>query len=380
MSGRDLLATASTGSGKTAAFLLPLLNRLHGEDARGLSAMILAPTRELAAQIGREFSLLARNTQLRAAVVVGGEPMNRQIEELRRAQVVIACPGRLIDHLERGGVRLDRLRFVVLDEADRMLDMGFLPQLRRIMRAVTSPHQTLMFSATMDASVAEVAREFLRDPVRVSIGRTSLPPSTIRQVVYPATPENKNPMLLRLLKRPEVDRTIVFTRTKHRADRVARLLVRNGIKAVAIHGDRSQNQRNAALAGFRRGQFAVLVATDVAARGLDIPDVSHVINFDLPETADSYVHRIGRTARMGKTGEALSMVMQDDVVSLRAIEKSLGRRLERARIEGFDAPDLKCVEPSTNEKPAPQRHRQTPRGRHAAKPSGRRGRTSIGAR
>ncbi len=380
MSGRDLLATASTGSGKTAAFLLPLLNRLHGEDARGLSAMILAPTRELAAQIGREFSLLARNTQLRAAVVVGGEPMKRQIEELRRAQVVIACPGRLIDHLEHGSVRLDRLRFVVLDEADRMLDMGFLPQLRRIMRVVTSPHQTLMFSATMDASVAEVAREFLRDPSRVSIGRTSLPPSTIRQVVYPATPENKNPMLLRLLKRPEVDRTIVFTRTKHRADRVARLLVRNGIKAVAIHGDRSQNQRSAALAGLRRGQFAVLVATDVAARGLDIPDVSHVINFDLPETPDSYVHRIGRTARMGKTGEALSMVMQDDVVSLRAIEKSLGRRLERARIEGFDAPDLKCVEPSTDEKPAPQRHRQTPRGRHAAQPSGRRGTTWIGER
>ena len=357
LTGRDLVATAGTGSGKTAAFLLPLLNRLHASGGRGLTAMILAPTRELAAQIGREFSLLARKTRLRAAVVVGGESMHRQLHELRTAQVVIACPGRLIDHLERGDVKLDRIEFVVLDEADRMLDMGFLPQLRRIMRMVTGPHQTLMFSATMDGSVEDVAREFLRDPARVNVGRVSTPPASIRQSIYPVTAENKGRLLLKLIVGRESDRAIVFTRTKSRADRAAKLLVRSGVKAVAIHGDRSQNQRNAALAGFHRGQFAVLVATDVAARGLDIPDVSHVINFDLPETSDSYIHRIGRTARMGKSGEALSFVMPEDAQALREIERTLGMKLARTAVEGFETPDIAPSTPSRIAKARPVHHR-----------------------
>ena len=367
LTGRDLVATAGTGSGKTAAFLLPLLNRLHGKDTRGLSAMILAPTRELAAQIGREFSLLARKTRFRGAVVVGGESMSRQLHELRTAQVVIACPGRLIDHLENGNVKLDRIELVVIDEADRMLDMGFLPQLRRIMRMVKGPHQTLMFSATMDASVEGVAREFLRDPARVSIGKISTPPASIRQSIYPVTAEDKGRLLLKLLGDREVDRAIVFTRTKSRADRAAKLLVRNGIKAVAIHGDRSQNQRNAALAGFHRGQFTVLVATDVAARGLDIPDVSHVINFDLPETSDSYIHRIGRTARMGKSGEALSFVMGDDGAALREIERTLGFKLERTALEGFEMPEIAQTASAAIAKPRPVQNRGL-RGRH---PQGR---------
>jgi ATP-dependent RNA helicase RhlE len=340
LAGRDLVATAETGSGKTAAFLLPLLDRLHGNRAAGIGAMILAPTRELAAQIGREFDLLSRNSRLRAAVVVGGESMSRQLHELCGARVLIACPGRLIDHLERGTVKLDRIDLVVIDEADRMLDMGFLPQLRRIMRAVKKAHQTLMFSATMDAGVEQVAREFLSNPARVSVGKTSSPPSHIRQAIYPVTVEHKGPVLLELLRRGEVDSAIVFTRTKSRADRVAKMLGRNGIRTAAIHGDRSQNQRNAALAGFRKRAYRVLVATDVAARGLDIQDVSHVINFDLPDTPDTYIHRIGRTARMGKSGEALSLVTREERLSLAEIERTLGQRLQRASVAGFDMPEF----------------------------------------
>jgi ATP-dependent RNA helicase RhlE len=336
LAGRDLIAIAQTGSGKTGAFLLPILNRLQGKRSAGIAALVLAPTRELAAQIAREFDLLCRKAHLRAAVIVGGESMDRQVRELRAGvQLLVACPGRLIDHLERGTVKLDRVEVVVLDEADRMLDMGFLPQLRRIIRTLKQPRQTLMFSATMDTEIERVAREFLSKPAQVRVGELSTPPSACRQTIYPVTQENKAPALLRLLSRDEVNSAIVFTRTKSRADRVTKLLVRNRFNAVAIHGDRSQSQRNLALAGFRKGRYAVLVATDVASRGLDIPDVSHVINFDLPDTPDSYIHRIGRTARMGKSGEALSLVMPEDGIVLRDIERKLGTRLERSRIDGL---------------------------------------------
>ena len=348
LTGRDLVATAETGSGKTAAYLLPLIDRLHRKRATGLSAMVLAPTRELAAQIGREFDILARNTRIRAAVVVGDESMGRQLHELRSgAQVLVACPGRLIDHLERGTVKLDRVEIVVIDEADRMLDMGFLPQLRRIMRMVPRQRQTMMFSATMATGVEQIAREFLKEPARVNIGDMSAPPPSIRQTVYPVTLDNKGSMLLEILKRDEVDSAIVFTRTKSRADRVAKLLVRNSIKAVAIHGDRSQGQRTAALAGFRAGTYRVMVATDVAARGLDIPDVSHVINFDLPDASESYIHRIGRTARMGKAGEALSLVTPEERASLGQIERILGKKLDRESVPGFDAPEITAPKPVT---------------------------------
>lgn len=336
LSGCDLVATAGTGSGKTAAFLLPLLNRFQNSRSGGARALILAPTRELAVQISREFTLLSHNTALRAAVIVGGESLSRQAHELRGgAQVLIACPGRLIDHLERGTVRLDRVELVIIDEADRMLDMGFLPQLRRVLKTARKSHQTLMFSATMDAAVERVAREFLSNPQRVSIGAAS-PPPAIRQMIYPVTMENKVPLLLELLNRDEVNSAIVFTRTKHRADRVARTLVNNRVKAVAIHGGRSQGQRNSAIAGFRQGHHKVLVATDIAARGLDIPDVSHVVNFDLPMESETYIHRIGRTARMGKSGQALSLVIPDEGVYLRAIERKLGISLQRGSIAGFN--------------------------------------------
>jgi len=336
MAGRDLIATAATGSGKTAAFLLPILDRFHRNPGRGIGALVLAPTRELALQIAREFQLLSASLRMRAAVIVGGESMDRQIRDIRNGvQLVVACPGRLVDHLERGTVRLDQVQILVIDEADRMLDMGFLPQLRRVLRGVRKPRQSLMFSATMDPEVERVAREFLSDPVKVRMNDTATPPTAIRQVIYPVTQENKTQILLSLLRRKGVNSAIVFARTRSRADRVTKLLARNQISVVAIHGGRSQNQRSAALAGFRSGHYSVLVATDIAARGLDIPGVSHVVNFDLPEAPDAYIHRIGRTARMGESGEALSLVMPEDGGWLRGIERTLGVRLERAKLSGI---------------------------------------------
>jgi ATP-dependent RNA helicase RhlE len=353
LSGRDLVATAETGSGKTAAFLLPMLNRLHNHRAGGISALVLAPTRELASQICNEFRLFSGNTRLRAALIVGGESMSRQMRELQGGvQLVVACPGRLIDHLEHRTVKLDRIEFLVIDEADRMLDMGFLPQLRRILRMVNKQHQTLMFSATMAAGVEQVAREFLSNPARVNVGEIAAPPASIRQSIYPVRSENKGALLLELFNRDDIDSAIVFTRTKSRADRVTKILVRKGIMAVAIHGDRSQGQRNAALAGFRRGKYRVLVATDIAARGLDIPSVSHVINFDLPDVSEMYIHRVGRTARMGKSGEALSLVTPEERLSLREIERTLGQTLTRANIDGFEAPDLAPDNKANSTRPA----------------------------
>ncbi|HUA35214.1 MAG TPA: DEAD/DEAH box helicase [Candidatus Binataceae bacterium] len=374
-----MIATAQTGSGKTAAFLLPILDRLHQHPARGVRALVLAPTRELAFQIGREFQLFCNDARIRAAVIVGGESMNRQLGELRRGvQLIVACPGRLIDHLDQRSVKLDMIDVVVIDEADRMLDMGFMPQVRRILKATRSPRQTLMFSATMDPQVQHVAREFLTNPVEVRADDISTPRPEIKQSVCPVTQEKKPQLLLHLLGRDEVISAIVFTRTKTRADRVAKLLTRNRVNAVAIHGGRSQSQRTSAMAGFRKGQYRVLVATDVAARGIDIPDVSHVINFDLPEEPDSYVHRIGRTGRMGKLGEAVSFVRPEDRMALRGIERTLRISIKQATIQGFEQSDMASgSSESSSDRPAKlnttssviQQRRHRPR--HAKFPSAR---------
>lgn len=346
LSGHDVVATAETGSGKTAAFLIPLIDRLHREPPQGPASLIIEPTRELAAQVLREFMILARHTKLRAVLVVGGESMRHQIDDLRKgAHVIIACQGRLIDHVERGTTSLDRIKVLVIDEADRLLDMGFMPQLRRIVKMVPAKRQTLMFSATMEGAAARMAREFLTHPERISIGDKAAPPSSISQMICAVGVSQKGELLLALLKRPEVESAIVFTRTRDRTDRVAKMLTREGIRAVPIHGDRSQGQRNAALAGFRKGTFRVMVATDVAARGLDIQGVSHVINFDLPDEPDNYIHRIGRTARMGREGCAISMVTPDDRVNLGRIERALGITLERESVEGIEQPEISAPKP-----------------------------------
>ena len=369
LEGRDLVATAETGSGKTSAFLIPLIDRLYHKGVKHLGALVIAPTRELAMQVMHEFEILARHTGLRAARVIGGESEKRHIAEIKKGvQVIVACPGRLIDYLERGIVKLDHVEYVVIDEADRLLDMGFLPQLRRIMKMAPRNRQTLMFSATMASGPEVIAREFLNHPQRVSASTKTAPPSQIRQTICPVALENKSPMLLEILRRPEVESAIVFTRTKSRADRIAKMLQRNHIKAVQIHGDRSQGQRNAALAGFRGRHYRVMVATDVAARGLDIPDVSHVINFDLPEETESYIHRIGRTARMGKSGEAISLVTPEERVMLARLERTLGSELERQHVEGFEKVEITAPKPVTlfrSSSPRGRSGRNRPRSRWA---------------
>jgi len=346
LEGRDLVVSAETGSGKTAAFLIPLIDRLHRNHPRQPAALVIAPTRELAAQVANEFKLLARHSSLRAAVIVGGESMRRQIDDLRAgAQVLIACPGRLIDLMEQGRVSLDHVEVAVIDEADRLLDMGFLPQLRRVMRTVPAERQTMMFLATIGAGPEAIAREFLRRPARIMIGRKAAPPPTIHQTIYPVQWADKEAILLEILSKPDVQSAMVFTRTRVRAEHIGRMLKRNEVRAAIIHGERSQAERSAALRSFKQGRCRVLVATDVAARGLDIPGVSHVINFDLPEDAESYIHRIGRTARMGREGEAVSLVTPQERVALGQIERALGEELKRQEIAGFEVPEIKAPKP-----------------------------------
>jgi ATP-dependent RNA helicase RhlE len=346
LEGRDVVATAETGSGKTAAFLIPLIDRFHRQRVTGPAMLVIEPTRELAAQVGREFALLARHCVLRAAVVVGGESMRRQASQLHSAQVIIGCPGRLLDHLERGHVTFGGVSAVVIDESDRLLDMGFMPQIRHLMQFVPVERQTLMFSATMDSAAEMMAREFLRQPARISIGNKPAPPASIRQSLCPTTYLNKEAILLALLKRG-IDSAIVFTRTKCGANYLSRILKSNGLRAVAIHGDLSQRQRTAALSAFRRRDRRILVATDVAARGLDIPGVSHVINFDMPEEPEGYIHRIGRTARMGREGHAISLVTPQEREALGRIERALGITLERETIQGFEQPQVTAAKPVT---------------------------------
>jgi ATP-dependent RNA helicase RhlE len=330
LAGRDVIGTAATGTGKTAAFLLPIIERLAGKP--GTRALVLAPTRELAIQIGEELERFGKARHVRGAVVIGGVGMGQQAQAFRDGrEVIVATPGRLVDHLQGGTARLDRVEVLVLDEADRMLDMGFRPQLTRILQRLPRPRQTLLFSATMGAEVAEFAASHLTDPVRVEVVRSGTTAARAEQRVFLCSQEEKLALLLALLADDDLS-TLVFTRTRRRADRVAKGVGRAGHKVARIHADRSQGQRRQALDGFKDGSYRVLVATDIAARGIDVAEIGHVVNFDLPHVAEDYVHRVGRTARMEASGQASAFCAPEEAALLRAIEKLTRAALPRAEV------------------------------------------------
>ncbi len=337
LEGRDILACASTGSGKTAAFLLPILNTLITRPRGKTRALVLAPTRELALQIVADMNDIGQHTPVTAAAIIGGVGMGPQEHALRSGtDVIVATPGRLLDHMKAPYAKLDALEFLVLDEADRMLDMGFLPDIKKILRVIPSKRQTLFFSATVPAPIAQLAGEMLKNPVRINIQRSSAPAVGITQAVYPVPQELKSALFLALLKRGDMKDTLVFTRTKHRANRLAEFLVKNGVSAERIHGNRSQQQRIAALEGFKSGKFHVLVATDIAARGIDVEELGHVVNFDVPPAPEDYIHRVGRTGRAEATGDAFTFIAPDEEDDLRRIEKMVGKRLPRVTLPEFD--------------------------------------------
>ena len=337
LAGRDVLACAMTGSGKTAAFLLPILHKLIDRPRGTTRALVLTPTRELAAQILEDLNDLAVHTPISAASVFGGVGMGPQEHAFRSgADVIIATPGRLLDHFRQAYAKLNGLEYLVLDEADRMLDMGFLPDIRRVLRHIPAKRQTLFFSATMPPPILTLTNEMLKQPVTINMERKSAPAIGITQAVYPVPQELKSALLVDLLKRGELREALVFTRTKHRANRLQAHLVKHGIKAERIHGNRSQTQRTEALAGFKGGKYRVLVATDIAARGIDIEALGHVVNFDVPMAADDYIHRVGRTARAEATGDAFTFVAPEEEGELRQIERAVGKRLPRVILPDFN--------------------------------------------
>jgi ATP-dependent RNA helicase RhlE len=337
MEGRDVLACAMTGSGKTAAFLLPILHRLMGKKRGVTRALILTPTRELAAQIQEHAKELTVHTPLSSAAVFGGVAMGPQEHAFRTgADILVATPGRLLDHFRFPYAKLDHLEVLVLDEADRMLDMGFLPDIRKVLRHLPAKRQTLFFSATMPPPIAQLTREMLKSPFTVNQERKAAPAVGITQAVYPVPQNLKAPLLLELLKRGEIKNVLVFTRTKHRANRLAEALLKKGVSCERIHGNRTQAQRTQALAGFKDGRHRVLVATDIAARGIDVEALSHVINFDVPNVPEDYIHRVGRTARAEMTGDAFTFVSPEEATDLAAIEREIGKRLPRITVPGFD--------------------------------------------
>ncbi len=336
LGGSDLIGCAATGTGKTAAFLLPMLQTLSTTKRPGVRMLVLSPTRELASQITDNLGQLDAKKKARPVTIVGGASAHRQRMELRNgAQVAIATPGRLMDHVESGTINLSRVEVLVLDEADRMLDMGFLPVIRQIIGLLPAERQTLLFSATMSPAVEEIARQYMVDPETVDVNPRGKAAVTVKQSAYPVALESKTNLLLHLLEQEQADRVLVFTRTRRGAERLATLLTARKHKVNRIHADRTQSQREAALRGFRDGRYRVLVATDIAARGIDVDSISHVINYDVPDVAEDYVHRIGRTGRAGNTGNALTLLTPVDELSMRAIEKLTGQKVERIVVPGF---------------------------------------------
>jgi ATP-dependent RNA helicase RhlE len=336
LGGRDIIGSAQTGTGKTAAFALPILTKLD-RHAPGPRALILEPTRELAAQVETAIRDFARFTNLKVTVVYGGVGYGRQLDELRAGtDVLAATPGRLLDHLERGTVRLDKVQFLVLDEADRMLDMGFLPDVRRIVERCPRQRHTSLFSATIPPQIETLIQWAMNKPETIEIGARRTPAETVKHVIYPVADSQKSDLLLELLKRVNYNSVLIFCRTKHGADRVVGLLKRNNHAVAVLHSNRTQKEREQALQGFRSGKFEVLVATDIAARGLDIADVSHVINYDVPQHPEDYIHRIGRTGRAEHTGDAFTIMTAEDGSHVFAIERFISQKIPRVKLENFD--------------------------------------------
>ena len=369
LQGQDVMGLAQTGTGKTAAFVLPILHRLMQGPRGQVRALIIAPTRELAEQIHETIKSLGQQTRLRSVTVYGGVGFNPQSEKLRRgAEIVVACPGRLLDHISQRTINLSHLEVLVLDEADRMFDMGFLPDIRKIIKHVPAKRQTLLFSATMPDDIRRLAHDVLHRPVTVQVNHAA-PANTVSHALYPVDQHLKTALLFELLKHTDTESVLIFTRTKHRAKRVGQQLEKAGYRATSLQGNLSQNRRQEALDGFRKGTYQILVATDIAARGIDVSCISHVINYDMPDTADAYTHRIGRTGRAAKTGDAFTFITREDEEMVRSIERVLGKKVERCMLEGFDykksAPsrDTEFARPPRE----PQRRRQS-EGTRSQKP------------
>ena len=336
MKGRDVMGLAQTGTGKTAAFALPILNRLINGPRGRIGALIIAPTRELAEQIHGAIKVLGRQTRLRSAVVYGGVGINPQIQALKRADIVVGCPGRLLDHINRRTVDLSRLEVLVIDEADQMFDMGFLPDIRRILTHVPSKNrQTLLFSATMPKDIRSLANDILHNPMTVQIGLTA-PAETVSHALFPVAPHLKTALLIKLLGHTRSGSVLVFTRTKHRAKNLGEKLARAGYRSTSLQGNLSQGRRQAALESFRSGKFQILVATDIAARGIDVLNISHVINYDIPATPEAYIHRIGRTGRAECSGQAFTLITAEDTRMVKAINKAIGGHVEQRTLTDFN--------------------------------------------
>jgi len=336
LQGNDVMGLAQTGTGKTAAFVLPILERLMKSPRGGIRALVIAPTRELAEQINTAVADLGRRTSMRSVSIYGGVAMRPQIQKLRNGvEIVVACPGRLLDHIDHGTINLKNIEVLVLDEADRMFDMGFLPDIRKIIRHVPPERQTLLFSATMPDDIRLLARDILHAPITVQVDPAA-PASTVAHALYPVDQHLKTALLLKLLQNTDTESVLIFTRTKHRAKRLGQQLEKAGYRAASLQGNLSQNRRQAALDGFRDGSFQILVATDIAARGIDVSSISHVINYDMPDTADAYTHRIGRTGRAAKTGDAFTFITREDEETVQSIERILGEKIERRKLNDFE--------------------------------------------
>jgi ATP-dependent RNA helicase RhlE len=363
LQGKDVMGLAQTGTGKTAAFALPIIQRLMQEGPRKkVRALIIAPTRELAQQIHEAIVEYTKDTGLRSVTLYGGVNINPQIKELQQGrEIVVACPGRLLDHIQQRTIDVSKVEVLVLDEADQMFDMGFLPDIRRILRFLPKQRQTLLFSATMPAAIQDLAHEVLHQPVKIEVSR-SAPPASVTQMLFPVAKHLKTALLIHILHKIDKESVLVFTRTKHTAKKVAQKLEDAGFSSTSLQGNLSQSKRQIAMKGFRDGSLQILVATDIASRGIDVSSITHVINFDIPSTVEAYIHRIGRTGRAAKEGEAFTLITQEDNAEVRAIERTLGRSIPQEKLADFDysiaAPARTMGDAATTRRPQQRRPQQ----------------------